>query len=151
MYKGKQELINLQNKVNQLYDIVKQLGEYIGWEGIENIYLSDLDENKSPNSNHYDDKNIDNLLNVKSINDRILNKHQHNFNSHKDILMDDDAMSAELSDYTQVENNISCEEQVYRLTAQLTAAYHRIASLEDQLLATRNHMETRHNGFYHVE
>lgn len=151
MYKRKQELVNLQNKVNQLYDIVKQLGEYVAWEGIENISLSDLKENQSPESSYYHEKNVDNLSNVESISDRILSKHQNNFHSHKDILMDDDAISAELSDYTQVENNISCEEQVYRLTAQLTAAYHRIATLEDQLLAIRSHMETRHNGFYHVQ
>jgi glutamine phosphoribosylpyrophosphate amidotransferase len=151
MYKRKQELVNLQNKVNQLYDIVKQLGEYIGWEGIENISLSNLEENKSPESNYHHDKNIGNLSNVESVRDRILSNHQNNSNSHKDILMDDDAISAELSDYTQVENNISCEEQVYRLTTQLTAAYHRIATLEDQLLATRNQLEVRHNGFYHVQ
>ncbi|WP_066348545.1 hypothetical protein [Geminocystis sp. NIES-3708] len=134
MYKRKQELVNLHSKVNQLYDIVKQLGEYIGWEGLNNISLCDLNVNTVSESCHITEE-----------------KQKKHFKTHKDILMDDDAISSELSDYTQIENNISCEEQVYRLTAQLTAAYHRIASLEDQLLATRSHMETRHNGFYHVQ
>ncbi|MBL1209965.1 hypothetical protein [Geminocystis sp. GBBB08] len=152
MYKRKQELINLQRKVNQLYSIIKQLGEYIGWEEIENISLSDLEGNKYPESNHY---HVSHLKSVGDrgivLYDRMLNKENNRANTHKDILMDDDTISSEFSDYTQVDNNISSEEQVYRLTAQLTAAYHRIASLEDQLLAIRSQVETRNNGFYHVQ
>jgi hypothetical protein len=59
---------------------------------------------------------------------------------HKDIIDDEDSIS-EKSDYSnsQVRHEMSCELQVQRLTAQLTAAYHRIAALEEQLLAKRNH------------
>lgn len=134
MYKRKQELLHLQNKVNHLYQMVKQLGEYVNWEGLTNISLSDLDVKTFSEYDLIQDE-----------------KQNNNVNIHKDILMDDETIYSELSDYNHMENSISCEEQVYRLTAQLTAAYHRIASLEDQLLALRSQVETRHNGFYHVQ
>jgi chaperonin cofactor prefoldin len=55
---------------------------------------------------------------------------------HKDILSD--------FSYTDLESqsgdrNLSLEVQVQRLTAQLTAAYNRIAALEEQLIAKRIH------------
>lgn len=62
---------------------------------------------------------------------------------HKDILIED---NGEVSQFhtnhhgnpTQ-ENPLSADVQVQRLTAQLTAAYNRIAALEEQLLARRIH------------
>lgn len=55
---------------------------------------------------------------------------------HKDVLPDSDESFPwwELAK----EHPLSCDQQVHRLTAQLTAAYHRIACLEEQLLACRN-------------
>ncbi|MEB3290492.1 MAG: hypothetical protein VKI82_11295 [Leptolyngbya sp.] len=53
---------------------------------------------------------------------------------HKDVLVDGDYRP---SDRQTVEGNLSQDIQIQRLTAQLTAAYHRIAALEEQLLATR--------------
>lgn len=55
---------------------------------------------------------------------------------HRDVLVD--------NDYVQIDNpsgdpSITTEVQVQRLTAQLTAAYNRIAALEEQLLARRVH------------
>ncbi|MGF1458537.1 MAG: hypothetical protein ACFBSG_05870 [Leptolyngbyaceae cyanobacterium] len=55
---------------------------------------------------------------------------------HKDILMDSVYME---SDSTTEEASLSPEIQIQRLTAQLTAAYNRIAALEEQLLASRAH------------
>lgn len=56
---------------------------------------------------------------------------------HKDILVDgNDGLS---SSYQNSENTLPAEIQVQRLTAQLTAAYNRIAALEEQLLARRIH------------
>ncbi len=151
MYRKKQELAHLQIKVNQLYRIVKQLAEYIDWEGMENISLSDLEVNQCLETTPNHDKNLESINDGETaLCDLVLSKHNHGLNNHKDILTDDEAMYAELSDY-KGSDNIPCEEQVYRLTAQLTAAYHRIASLEDQLLAARSNEETRHNGFYHVQ
>ena len=53
---------------------------------------------------------------------------------HKDVLVDEDYLP---SDRQTVDGNLSQDIQIQRLTAQLTAAYHRIAALEEQLLATR--------------
>ncbi len=56
---------------------------------------------------------------------------------HKDVLIDG---KNELSNsHPNSENTLSADIQVQRLTAQLTAAYNRIAALEEQLLARRIH------------
>ena len=55
---------------------------------------------------------------------------------HKDVLMDSVYLE---SDRTGEESTLSPEIQIQRLTAQLTAAYNRIATLEEQLLASRAH------------
>ena len=52
---------------------------------------------------------------------------------HKDILSDGSSFDS----YQSSEKDLSPEIQIRRLTAQLTAAYNRIAALEEQLLATR--------------
>lgn len=54
--------------------------------------------------------------------------------SHKDVLVDSDYHE---SDMQNGDRGISPEIQIQRLTAQLTAAYNRIAALEEQLLAQR--------------
>ena len=55
---------------------------------------------------------------------------------HKDILVDSTYVDPERSGE---ETSLSSEVQIQRLTAQLTAAYNRIAALEEQLLASRVH------------
>jgi hypothetical protein len=56
---------------------------------------------------------------------------------HKDVLIDG---TSEMSNSHQNgEKALSADIQVQRLTAQLTAAYNRIAALEEQLLARRIH------------
>jgi len=54
--------------------------------------------------------------------------------AHKDILTDSDFLQ---SSARSGEKELSPETQIRRLTAQLTAAYNRIAALEEQLLARR--------------
>ena len=55
---------------------------------------------------------------------------------HKDVLVD----RTDLNSHTQSgEKQLTPEIQIQRLTAQLTAAYNRIAALEEQLLAQRVH------------
>ncbi|NEO01492.1 MAG: hypothetical protein F6J94_07670 [Moorea sp. SIO1F2] len=56
---------------------------------------------------------------------------------HKDVLIDSNSGLGSFSSNSN--NNISADIQVQRLTAQLTAAYNRIAALEEQLLAQRIH------------
>jgi hypothetical protein len=55
---------------------------------------------------------------------------------HKDILVD--SRYPDLERHSN-ETTLSKDVQIQRLTAQLTAAYNRIAALEEQLLATRVH------------
>ncbi len=56
---------------------------------------------------------------------------------HKDVLID--GKSEFTNSHQNSENTLSADIQVQRLTAQLTAAYNRIAALEEQLLARRIH------------
>ena len=56
--------------------------------------------------------------------------------SHKDILSDETYVEG---DKTNAASSLSPEVQVQRLTAQLTAAYNRMAVLEEQILACRFH------------
>lgn len=55
--------------------------------------------------------------------------------THKDILVDDNSSS----NANSISDNLAPDTQIRRLTAQLTAAYNRIAALEEQLLTYRIH------------
>lgn len=55
---------------------------------------------------------------------------------HKDVLADNDFLD---SDSHTGERSLAPEMQIQRLTAQLTAAYNRIAALEEQLLSKRTY------------
>lgn len=55
---------------------------------------------------------------------------------HKDVLADSNGLDTHVK---SSEKQLTPEIQVQRLTAQLTAAYNRIAALEEQLLAQRIH------------
>lgn len=54
--------------------------------------------------------------------------------THKDILVDDNSSTNSANSNNE---NLSPDTQIRRLTAQLTAAYNRIAALEEQLLTYR--------------
>lgn len=56
--------------------------------------------------------------------------------THKDILVDDNSSTNSTNANT---DNLAPDTQIRRLTAQLTAAYNRIAALEEQLLTYRIH------------
>ncbi|MGB3310838.1 MAG: hypothetical protein WBG32_06325 [Nodosilinea sp.] len=55
---------------------------------------------------------------------------------HKDVLLDSSYLDL---DRQNTETTFSPDVQIQRLTAQLTAAYNRIAALEEQLLVSRVH------------
>lgn len=55
---------------------------------------------------------------------------------HKDVLVDNSDLT---NSHQNSEKALSADIQVQRLTAQLTAAYNRIAALEEQLLSRRIH------------
>ena len=56
--------------------------------------------------------------------------------THKDVLVDDNSSTSSANSNSE---NLSPDTQIRRLTAQLTAAYNRIAALEEQLLTYRIH------------
>lgn len=63
------------------------------------------------------------------------NRSLNNSMEHKDVLVDESLDATHKSG----EKQLAPEIQIQRLTAQLTAAYNRIAILEEQLLAQRTH------------
>lgn len=144
------EITKLHEQISQLCMIIKELSEYVGWQDINNFNLPfdspsimRLSKSYRKNGNH----SYSNGLKENSD----LGDNLYLLNQHKDILVDDESVHSSVSDNSQNSNMISCEEQVHRLTAQLTAAYYRIASLEEQLLAIRNNMETSDNDFYQCQ
>ena len=152
----RQEIESLNHKVNQLYHFIHKLSEYVGWQEKEKLAFSfganrdsiteDNNTSDSRPSEWQEDINP-NLVYLAQKEERDILT-----NTHKDILSDFDPENKyqNVSGYGYREDsNISCEDKVQRLTAQLTAAYHRIAALEDQLIAHRHHLETRQQGFHH--
>jgi hypothetical protein len=61
----------------------------------------------------------------------------HNRFEHKDVLWDDSYTESNVVIHRE-EPNITADIQIQRLTAQLTAAYNRIAALEERLLSQRS-------------
>ncbi|MDV3000209.1 MAG: hypothetical protein N5P05_001815 [Chroococcopsis gigantea SAG 12.99] len=113
------QLNSLNNKVEQLQLMVEQLGKQIAAISgdrvvsiaeAENIICSDLEGFPSPPQQPL----------IPS------------FMEHKDILSDEGTHYVKPS--PNPEDHISADIQIRRLTAQLTAAYNRIAALEEQLL-----------------
>ncbi|NEP01413.1 MAG: hypothetical protein F6K58_22705 [Symploca sp. SIO2E9] len=119
------QIIALTHKVDALYQIIEQLNSQIAecFSQIgQNSQLESGNSASGPNSRlpSYQSPSL-----LKSVMD------------HKDILVDgNNGLS---SSYQNSENTLSADIQVQRLTAQLTAAYNRIAALEEQLLARRIH------------
>lgn len=139
-----QDLKKIHKRISQIYLMVKQLGEYVGWEGDD---FSDVNSANFDDNSHEVEASQHNSSFSSSVGNRYHHsrdnfsfEHQQLLNNHKDILVDDDSLHTPFASYSHSSDNvnISCEEQVNRLTAQLTAAYHRIACLEDQLLSVRH-------------
>ena len=153
MNEHQNEITKLHEQISQLYVLVKRLSEYVGWEDIRNL-SKPLDPismvNISPSSHYRNDHHNGNGSNSLQISDEVPDN-MYLLNQHKDILVDDESVHASVTDNNQNMEMISCEEQVHRLTAQLTAAYYRIASLEEQLLSLRNNLETGDSSFYQCQ
>lgn len=122
-----QKIVELNSKIEKLQEIVAQMSKQI-------VVLSSSQDEKheskvessswsdmipSPDtSNEYADLNM----------------------VHKDILVGGN--SWQYNSYRYQQMGISSDVQIRRLTAQLTAAYNRIAALEEQLLS-KNHKENK--------
>jgi TolA-binding protein len=110
----------MDSKIDTLYQLIEQL----------NHNLSQVvTEVKAPNQGL-------SYTTSGSSNGRYYQSHRHSDPSmeHKDVLVDNQGSEASIQGG---ERTLSPEIQIQRLTAQLTAAYNRIAALEEQLLAQR--------------
>ena len=168
-----QQIIDLNQKINRLYAIICRLSEYVGWQDLENLALgfndnSGIDKNKPlipvkleptlaelPDEvkdwGHNDSTIAEAAKESESTDDDWEEVANIMRDGHKDILSDTslDSEHHSFSDcFYHEDNNVSCEDKLQRLTAQLTAAYNRIAHLEEQLLTYRQQTETRQHGFH---
>ena len=119
------QIIVLSNKIDELYQLIEQLS------GKVSESLSEIKQMPRANSDHSPATG-----NVRpygyqspSLLDSVM--------EHKDVLMENHHEFS--NSHQNSERVLSADIQVQRLTAQLTAAYNRIAALEEQLLARRIH------------
>ena len=107
------QILTLSQKVNAIYEVIERLDMRLSQA------LSDSSLGQLPVVEHYLEKKqpVHELKQLK----------------HKDILLD----SVPEISYQTMDRQITPEIQIQRLTTQLTAAYQRIAALEEQLLKQR--------------
>ncbi|NEP42781.1 MAG: hypothetical protein F6K35_27585 [Okeania sp. SIO2H7] len=115
------QIIVLNNKVDSIYLLIEQLDRKVS-------KCSQASPNKESDRRENSLKDVE-KVNPSKINSSIIPPSL----EHKDVLLDD-------SYYPKSDRFVeefSAELQIQRLTAQLTAAYNRIAALEDQLVSKR--------------
>ncbi len=122
----RQQVTVLTQQVEALYKLIENLNEKL-LESAQETKLAQQQRNDSSGtvgndktSSYQSYSRLDGLL------------------EHKDILLDDSYFD---KNSQSLEKELSAEIQIQRLTAQLTAAYNRIAALEEQLLAKRMHSQ----------
>jgi hypothetical protein len=118
------EIVALSHKVDAIYQVIEKLESKVSQA------LSDCSLAKTQAENSYSE-------NGELVHHQF--KGQINFNrelEHKDILADGLYLDMNRQSGDKV---LTPEIQIQRLTAQLTAAYNRIAALEEQLLRERIH------------
>jgi prophage DNA circulation protein len=118
-----QQVTILSNKLDALYQIVDGLSGKVS-DALSECRLTPIQGNKET-------LGIDSAgryLNQSSIARPMM--------EHKDVLVDSNGRDSHIQ---TGEKQLAPEIQIQRLTAQLTAAYNRIAALEEQLLARRIH------------
>lgn len=117
------QVITLSHKVDTLYQAIEALNGRVS-EALSECRLAPTQET------HQSLQNIEGLYSNQGY------KASKTIMGHKDVLED----SSSLDNQRQTgEKELAPEIQIQRLTAQLTAAYNRIAALEEQLLAQRIH------------
>lgn len=118
------QILTLSQKVDALYQVIENLDRKLS-QGLSDYFL----EQKPPKDSYRKNDELE-MFNLKT-QMRITSDWEH-----KDVLIDGDYpdMNSQAGD-----KHISPEIQIQRLTAQLTAAYNRIATLEEQLMRKRIH------------
>lgn len=116
------QISQLQDKTDRLYELVEQMNNRVDLLSNSRSSVTESESYSLPNFasgvSFYDKKKSDYQL------------------THKDILVDDNNSTNSTKSNSE---NLAPETQIRRLTAQLTAAYNRIAALEEQLLTYRIH------------
>lgn len=120
----RQQITALSHKVDSLYTIIEHLNDKL----TESVCDSKLTEGQGTDraglrltekiTSYHSYSSLDPVL------------------EHKDVLLDDYFSD---KNFQSLEKELTADIQIQRLTAQLTAAYNRIAALEEQLLAKRIH------------
>lgn len=120
-----QQIIALSHKVDALYQLIDKMNCEVS-ESLDEIkQVSRQNANPFQTGTHVRSA----VYSSPSLLDSVM--------EHKDVLVDG---KSEIGNAHQnSENTLSADIQIQRLTAQLTAAYNRIAALEEQLLARRIH------------
>ena len=111
----------LTKKVEEIHRIIEQLNDKVS------NYITVEKANKyQPTETDYDLQEANKL------------KEKYNYLNpeleHKDVLVDDNYLNKSSKN---IDGEFTSNTQIQRLTAQLTAAYNRIASLEEQLISKR--------------
>lgn len=118
------QIAELREKIDRLYGLVERIDERV--RGLSAQQQSSIESESYSLSNH------------SQIRDSFPAREREEYQlTHKDILVDDNRSTS--SNSSSSEQNLSPDIQIRRLTAQLTAAYNRIAALEEQLLTYRIH------------
>ena len=118
------QIHELQNKVDRLHELVMGISSQINELTTEQKQIVEEEYSFSPLATTRHKMNSQTRETLDSM-------------SHKDILIDDS--SNRTNTISGSEQELSPDIQIRRLTAQLTAAYNRIAALEEQLLSSRIH------------
>ena len=114
------QVLELSDKVDGLHVMLEQLTQQVS--GIALAQSASRNKELMPDTG---------LVNVAP---SAISSSAHSVMTHKDVLSDEPHLEA---DKTNASTNLSPEVQIQRLTAQLTAAYNRMAALEEQILACR--------------
>lgn len=120
-----QQVILLNHKVDTLYEIIREMNLKIS----EALNQQDLSESIAMRR-----LELEEPMNKVAFSPPTP---AHNRFEHKDVLLDDGYTESNVVIHRE-EPNITADIQIQRLTAQLTAAYNRIAALEERLLSQRS-------------
>lgn len=126
-----QQIVDLSQKVDQTNQAIEKL-----YRIVNEVLLEVQDMKNYQSSQSERETSVDIALGAMSRSFRLDGtglRGKHSL-QHKDVLEDDEHLEA---DFSNSESNLAPDMQIRRLTAQLTAAYNRIAALEEQLLSRR--------------
>lgn len=115
------QVVTLSQKVDALYQVIEQLTDRVS-DVLAECRLAPIPPKEGVEDGNYAYNRTQSYSSLKPVME------------HKDILID-----GSLEHRQSGEKQLTPEIQIQRLTAQLTAAYNRIAALEEQLFSRRIH------------